>query len=94
MSSYILNALKNDLVNNWVKTNAAVSTKSRPADSWRAYLAANGGVGATLRDQEMAFLAAAGAVGGTLHDRWADYLGRVIGQSGNKGKEKARNRYK
>lgn len=94
MSSFILNSLKNDLVNNWIKTNAAGSLKVKPQDSWRAYLAANGGTGSTLADQERNFLRAAGAVGGTLHDLWTDYLGRVIGQSGTKGKEKARNRYK
>lgn len=94
MSSYILNSIKNDNLSNWVKTNAAGSVKQRPADSWRAYLAANGGVGSTLRDLEDSFLRTAGAVGLTMHDKWADYLGRVLLQSGGKGKEKARNRYK
>lgn len=58
------------------------------------YKVANGGTGSTLHDLESSFLVAAGATGKTLHDKWADYLGRIIGQAGTKGKEKARNRYK
>lgn len=94
MSSFIFRSNKKSDTNNWVKVNAAGSVRGTPADSWRAYLTANSGTGQTLHDLESSFLKAAGAVGGTLQDKWADYLGRIIGQSGGKGKEKARNRYK
>ena len=94
MSSFILSSIKTSLLQSWIKTNAAGSVKGKPQDSWRAYLAANGGTGKTLHDQESAFLIAAGATGKTLHDKWSDYLGRIIGQAGGKPTDKARARYK
>lgn len=92
MSSFILTSHKQDLVNNWIKVNAVGSLKSTPADSWRAYLAANSGTGATLHDQESNFLKAAGATGATLHDKWTSYL-TALPVAGGKGTEKVRNRY-
>lgn len=94
MSSFILRKVRSDLVSNWIKTNAAGSVKGTPKDSWRAYLIANSGTGQTLRDMETSFLQAAGANGSTLHDKWDDYLKRVVSAPGNKGPERARNRYK
>lgn len=94
MSSYILKTVKKGDLQNWIATNAAGSVKSKPTESWRAYLVANSGTGATLHDLESSFLAAAGATGGTLRDKWDDYLGRVLGTSGTKTKEKTRNKYK
>lgn len=75
----------------WVAANAPGSLKPTGKESWRAYLAANGGTGATLRDLEMSFLAGQSATGGTLADRWTKYL---TAESGSKGSEKARNKYK
>lgn len=91
MSSFILRSIRPSDLQNWIKTNAAGSHKSRPADSWRAYLQANSGVGGTFRDLETTFLQAQGAAGDTLRDKWASYLSA---QSGTKAKEKAKNLYK
>jgi hypothetical protein len=93
MSSYILKSVKNDLVQKWIKANAAGSVKGSTKDSWRAYLAANSGTGKTLHDLESSFLIAAGATGKTLHDKWSSYLAGLA-VAGGKGNEKARNRYK
>jgi RecA-family ATPase len=78
---------------NWVRVNAAGSLKFAPEDSWRAYLAANGGTGKTIADMEMSFCIAAGATGKTLHDLWGSYLAG-LGVAGAKARERARNRYK
>lgn len=93
MSSFILSAIKTDLLQKWIATNAAGSLKGKPQDSWRAYLVANGGTGKTLHDLETSFLIAAGATGKTLHDKWNSYLSGIP-VTGGKGVEKARNRYK
>lgn len=78
---------------NWIRVNAAGSLKGVPEDSWRAYLAANGGTGKTIADLEMSFCIAAGATGKTLHDLWASYMAG-LGQAGGKIEEKCRNKYK
>lgn len=96
MSSFILRTAKNDLLQNWVRVNAAGSLKQKPQDSWRAYLIANGGVGSTLNDLERSFLAAAGvnmSTYKTLNDAWTAYLA-ALPVSGGKGGEKVRNKYK
>lgn len=91
MSSYILHVVRPSDLQNWIKVNAAGSYKTKPQDSWRAYLQANGGVGGTLRDLEVTFLQAQGATGTTLRDKWLSYL---TAQAGTKTKEKAKNLYK
>jgi hypothetical protein len=94
MSSFILSVVRGDDLQNWVKVNAVGQLKSIPADSWRAYLAANSGTGQTMHDLESSFTKSAGATGSTLYDKWDDYLGRVLGVTGGKAGEKARNKYK
>lgn len=89
--SYILRNVRPAALQNWIATNAAGSLKATARESWRAYLAANSGVGQSTRDLEMSFLAAAGSSGATLSDRWGAYL---TAETGNKGREKARSRYK
>lgn len=89
--SYILKVVRPWALQNWVATNAPVSVKTIPRDSWKAYLAANGGVGATLRDLEMSFLATQLATGATLVDRWTNYL---LAQPGGTPREKAQNKYR
>lgn len=94
MGSFILRNIRPEAIQNWIRVNSAGSLQGVPRDSWKKYLAANGGTGKTLADLEMSFLIAAGATGKTQRDLWDDYLGRVIGQAGTKPHEKARNRYK
>lgn len=89
--SYILKNVRPDNLQNWVKTNAVGSLKATPRESWRAYLAANGGTGQSISSLEMTFLAAQGAAGATLADKWTSYLS---GSSGSKGCEKVRSNYK
>lgn len=89
--SYILRVVRPANIQAWIAANAAGSLKATARESWRAYLAANSGVGQSLRDLEMSFLAAAGSAGGTLHDRWTTNL---TAQSGAKGTEKAQAKYK
>lgn len=93
MGSFILNSVRPEALQNWIKTNAVGSLKSKATDSWRAYLIANSGTGKTLHDLESSFLIAAGATGKTLHDKWTSYL-TTLGVAGGKGKDKARARYK
>lgn len=80
-------------IQNWIRVNAAGSLKGVPADSWRAYLAANGGTGKTIADLELSFLIAAGATGKTLHDLWGSYL-TGLPVTGGRIEDKARNKYK
>lgn len=89
--SYILRTVRPAALQNWIGVNAAGSLKATARESWRAYLAANGGVGQSVRDLEMSFLAAAGSSQGTLADRWTNYL---TAETGNKGPEKAKSKYK
>lgn len=87
--SYILRNVRPSDLQNWIKNNAPGSLKATARESWRAYLAANGGTGGTIVDQENKFLSA--QAGSTLSDKWGNYLSA---QTGKKGKEKARNLYK
>lgn len=89
--SYILRTVRPANIQSWIAANAAGSLKATARESWKAYLVANGGVGQSIRDLEMSFLAAALAVGATLHDRWTNYL---TAETGAKGPEKARSKYK
>lgn len=89
--SYILRTVRPSNIQAWVAANAPGSLKATARESWRAYLVANSGVGQTIRDLEMSFLAALSRTGGTLADRWNQDLSA---SSGNKGPEKARNKYK
>lgn len=89
--SYILKNVRPSNIQAWIAVNAAGSLKDTARESWRAYLAANSGVGQSLRDLEMSFLAAAGSTGGTLADRWGVNL---TAQSGSKGPEKATSKYR
>jgi len=94
MGSFLKNSVRPFDLQNWIKTNAVGSLKGKPMESYKAYLAANGGTGSTIHDLENSFLKAAGATGQTLHDKWSDYLGRIVGQSGGKATEKVKNRFK
>lgn len=76
----IFNFVKPAAVQNWIAVNAAGSLKATPGDSWRAYLAANGGTGATIGDMERNFLS--GSAGGTLYDKWQTYLAANGGGTG------------
>lgn len=89
--SFILRSVRPENLQNWIKTNAAGSLKRTAEESWRAYLAANSGVGKTLHDLEGSFLTAQSATGKTNKEKWRSYL---AGTSGTKSTEKARNRYK
>lgn len=93
MSSFILETVRANALQNWIAVNAAGSLKTYPRDSWRAYLQANSGVGSTWSDLENSFLNAALATGATLHDKWNSYL-IAQGAAGSKCQERARNRYK
>jgi hypothetical protein len=69
--------------------------KSIPADSWRAYLAANSVAQdrlCTISNRPLPKQPE--PTGATLYDKWDDYLGRVLGVAGGKAGEKARNKYK
>lgn len=87
--SYILKVVRPSALQNWIAVNAAGSLKTTPRDSWRAYLAANGGTGGTLADLERSFLSA--QPGQTLQEKWSSYL---TAQSGSRSGEKARSLYK
>lgn len=89
--SYILRTVRPSAIQSWIAANAPASLKATARESWRAYLAANSGTGQTLRDLEMSFLAGQGSAGGTLADRWGTNL---TAQSGSKGPEKAKSKYK
>jgi len=89
--SYVLRTVRPAAIQSWVAANAPGSLKATARESWRAYLSANSGTGQTFRDLEMSFLANLTRTAGTLHDRWAQEL---TAQSGSKGPEKARDRYK
>lgn len=88
--SYILRRVRPSKLQAWIAANAAGSLKSNARDSWRAYLAANSGTGATIAQMEYSFLKAAGATGNTLNDLWASYN---AAQSGTSPGEKCRNKY-
>ena len=89
--SFILKAVRPANLQNWIAVNSAPQLKGTARESWRAYLAANSGVGQSLRDLEMSFLAGQAASGATLLDRWGAYL---TAQAGSTVDEKARNLYK
>lgn len=89
--SYILKTVRPFDLQNWVRVNAVGSLKATPSESWRAYLAANGGTGASIASLERSFLAAAGYSGGSLAEAWAKYS---AAQTGNKPTEKIRNLYR
>lgn len=89
--SYILRNVRPADIQNWIAANAPGSLKATARESWRAYLAANSGTGQSIRDLEMSFLANLSRTGGTLADRWGQEL---AGQSGSKGREKAKAKYK
>lgn len=88
----LFNFVKPSNIQNWIKTNASGSYKSTATDSWNAYLAANGGTGATQYDREMNFLNAAGFTTGSLYDRWQAYLAANGGGTG-KSRDKFNSRY-
>lgn len=89
--SFILRCVRPVNIQNWVAANAPGSLKSKPQESWKAYLAANSGTGQTISEMEFNFLKGQAAAGNTLSDKWHNYLSA---QGGNKGREKARNKYK
>lgn len=89
--SFILQAVRPQNLQNWIKTNAAGSSKLTVVDSWIAYLSANGGSGKTVNDLEQSYLTAQAIGAGTLHDRWNAKLAATAGKNGH---EKARNFYR
>ena len=89
--SFILQVVRPDNLQNWIRVNAPGSFKATAGDSWRAYLSANGGTGKTLYDLEHSFLTAAAVATGPDHDRWNTKLTATTGKNGS---EKARNFYK
>lgn len=89
--SFILQHVRPDNLQHWIRVNSPASSRNNPGDSWRAYLSANGGVGKTIYDMEQSFLAAGGFNIGTEHDRWN---AKLAATSGRGGAEKARNFYK
>lgn len=89
--SIILLAVRPQNLQNYIKTNAAGSSKATVTDSWIAYLSANGGTGKTISDLEQSFLTAQAIGAGTLHDRWNAYL---AAQPGKNAHEKARSLFK
>jgi hypothetical protein len=88
--SFILAAVTPSNLQNWIATNAPGSLKKTAGESWRAYLAANGGTGSTLYDMETSYLTAQAVGGGTMYDRWAAKLSATSGKAAH---EKARNFY-
>lgn len=80
MEVVIFNFVKPSQVQKWVATNAPASLKATPNESWRAYLAANGGTGNSINEQEAKFLSATS--GGSLYDKWQTWLGANGGTGG------------
>ena len=88
--SFILAAVSPSNLQNWIKNNAAGSLKGSAMESWRAYLAANGGTGNSLYDMETSYLTAQAIGAGTMYDRWAL---KLITSAGKAAHEKARTFY-
>ena len=86
---YILKFVRPSNIQAWVAANAPGSLRATGRESWRAYLAANGGTGSTLAEQELKFASANS--GSTGADKWS---GQVSATSGSSLKEKLRNLYK
>lgn len=89
--SFILQRVRPANIQAWIAVNAAGSLKNTATESWRAYLAANSGTGASISSLEKSFLSAAGSTQPTLHDAWGTYNSA---QSGSQTNEKCRSKYK
>jgi hypothetical protein len=79
--SFVLKTVRPDKLQNWIRVNAPGSLKSTAGDSWRAFLAANGGTGKTFHDLEQSYLTAQLIGAGTLHDRWNAKVAATSGKS-------------
>jgi len=89
--SFILKTVPHDNLQHWIAVNAPGSITNNAGDSWRKYLANNGGTGKTMYDLETSFLAAQGQTSGTTADRWNGYLSAFAGKNPH---EKAKNHYR
>lgn len=89
--SHILRYVRPQALQAWIATNAPGSLKATARESWRAYLAANGGSGASLAELEDKAFTALGATGANCKEKARSNINAT---AGNTTAEKARNKYK
>ena len=89
--SFILKYVRPANIQAWIAANAPASLKPTARESWRAYLAANGGTGQTLAQLEDTAFTALGASGSNCKEKSRS---NVNASAGNTTAEKARNKYK
>lgn len=89
--SLILRLVRPANIQAWIAANAPASLKPTARESWRAYLAANGGTGAGLVQLEDTAFTSLGASGSNCKEKLRS---NVNGTAGNTTAEKARNKYK